>query len=338
MNTYLSLLVLASAAVAQKCPLQFDGRVPAGSTPASFDETTSPFGTKFVFGQNLTWSKIIELPNVPASLFDTNGTLATEVTLSDESIFAPSATNVQTGFRRAELQIATNNGSDASTIGTKTLHFSIRKDVEKPLNTSHEYQLVFLEDATFSTNQFVLKTGTIAGQAAGQDPNLLVLVGNVNANPVVNLFNTSFTADTWHNFGVVLDFTANTTTVLYSTGSAALANASAVTANDISGRGQFHFGALKKPTGDNLTDITKQGFQESGISEGVIYGGIFMEDSTGGCISLSAGQGSAAAGNGTATGDKGAGNGTAAAGGKNGKGSGAKNGTSKAVHDGQKCD
>jgi len=75
------------------------------------------------------------------------------------------------------------------------------------LNTSHEYQLVFLENAAFSTNQFVLKTGTIAGQPAGQDPNLLVLQGNVNANPVVNLFNTSFASAIWHNFGVTLDFT-----------------------------------------------------------------------------------------------------------------------------------
>jgi hypothetical protein len=37
-----------------------------------------------------------------------------------------------------------------------------------------------------------------------------------------------------------------------------------------------------------LTDVTKQGDQESGINEGVIYGGIFMEDSQGGCVSLSA--------------------------------------------------
>jgi hypothetical protein len=46
---------------------------------------------------------------------------------------------------------------------------------------------------------------------------------------------------------------------------------------------------LKKPTGNNLKDGTKQGFQESGIHESVIYGGIFMEDSAGGVISKSAG-------------------------------------------------
>lgn len=54
----------------------------------------------------------------------------------------------------------------------------------------------------------MLKTGTIAGQAAGQDPNLLVLQGNVNAPVVENLFNVTFLADTWHNFALVLDFTA----------------------------------------------------------------------------------------------------------------------------------
>ena len=56
--------------------------------------------------------------------------------------------------------------------------------------------------------------------------------------------------------------------------------------NDISGQGQYHFGILKKPTGEGLTDITKSGFQPAGIDEGVVYGGIFMEDSSAGCISL----------------------------------------------------
>ncbi len=47
-STYGSLLALASAVMAQKCPLAFDGRVPAGSTPALFDTEASPFGTEFV--------------------------------------------------------------------------------------------------------------------------------------------------------------------------------------------------------------------------------------------------------------------------------------------------
>jgi hypothetical protein len=42
------------------------------------------------------------------------------------------------------------------------------KDDARPLNYSHEYQLVFLETNDYSTNQFALKTGTIDGQPAGQ--------------------------------------------------------------------------------------------------------------------------------------------------------------------------
>lgn len=284
--SFLSLLALATATSAQKCQLQFDGRVPVGSTPASFDVNTSPFGTKNVFGQNLTWSKIIVLPNITRSLFDGTANIPLEVTLSDASIFAPSATNIQTGFRRAELNPASNNGTDPSTLGVKTLHFSVRKDNARPLNISHEYQLVFLEDAKFTTNQFVLKTGTIAGQPAGQDPDLLVLQGNVNAPVIKNLFNVSFTANVWHNFALTLNFTANTVQTFYSQNAAALASVTGVVSNDLSGQGQFHFGALKKGTGVNLTDVTKQGFQESGINEGVIYGGIFEEISTCGCVSL----------------------------------------------------
>lgn len=76
--------------------------------------------------------------------------------------------------------------------------------------------------------------------------------------------------------------------MFYSQGTSALAAVTSAASNDVSGQGQFHFGVLKKPTGDGLTDITKQGFQESGINEGIIFGGIFEEDSSSGCgVSLS---------------------------------------------------
>lgn len=64
------------------------------------------------------------------------------ISFSDQSIFAPSATNIQTGFRRAELIPASNNGTDPSTTGVQTLHFSLMKDAKRPLNLSHEYQMV----------------------------------------------------------------------------------------------------------------------------------------------------------------------------------------------------
>jgi hypothetical protein len=120
------------------------------------------------------------------------------VLISDDSIF-----NNQIGFRRAELIPASNDGADASTQGVKTLHFSVRKDNVRPLNLSHEYQLVFLESQDFSTSQFVLKTGTILGQDTA-DPDTLQLFGNLNQGQL--LFSTPFTANIFHNFALTLDF------------------------------------------------------------------------------------------------------------------------------------
>ena len=140
--------------------------------------------------------------------FDVNS-VPIGLTISDDSIFAPSADNVQTGFRRAELIPASNDGADASTTGLKTLHFSLSKDPLRPLNLSHEYQLVFLESADFSTNQVVLKTGTLldgAAAAAAADPDSLMVFGNVNEAAPGLLFSTAFTEGVVHNFGVVLDF------------------------------------------------------------------------------------------------------------------------------------
>ncbi|RAL61151.1 hypothetical protein DID88_010490 [Monilinia fructigena] len=180
-------------------------------------------------------------------------------------------------FRRAELMPSSNNGSDPSTTGIKTLHFSILKDSARPLNLSHEYQIAFLESADYSTNQFVLKTGTILDSNNNTDSNVLRVIGNVNEG-ATELFTTPFT-DGWHNFGLKLDFTANTTQVFYSTSSKPLKLVSKVLKNDISGQGQYHFGLLKKPTDfASGADISKSGFQESGINEGLIFGGIFLED------------------------------------------------------------
>lgn len=44
---------------------------------------------------------------------------------------------------------------------------------------------------------------------------------------------------------------------------------------------------LKKPTG--TTDVVNSGYQESGLDEGQIYGGVFIEDSAGGCVSGNSG-------------------------------------------------
>ena len=77
-----------------------------------------------------------------------------------------------------------------------------------------------------------------------------------------------------------------TTQVFFSTGTAPLASVTAALKNDVSGQGQFHFGVLKKGI-NGVGDITKNGVQEAGIDEGIIFGGIFEEDSSTGCVSLS---------------------------------------------------
>lgn len=72
--------------------------------------------------------------------------------------------------------------------------------------------------------------------------------------------------------------------IYYSLGNAALEAVTDVLSADLSGMGQYQIGILKKPTG--TTEVTTSGYQESGLNEGQIYGGLFVEDSTDGCISL----------------------------------------------------
>lgn len=83
----------------------------------------------------------------------------------------------------------------------------------------------------------------------------------------------------------VADRDNRTSQVFFSAGTAPLKAVTQAIANDVSGQGQFHFGLLKKGIGGQ--NIVKDGFQEAGIDEGIIFGGIFEEDSSAGCVSLS---------------------------------------------------
>jgi hypothetical protein len=200
---------------------------------------------------------------------------------SDESIFAPGGNNAQTAVRRTELS---PNGGGNTTTGIKTLHVSLRPSVEHPLNISHEYSLVFLERADFSANLFMLRTGTLLG-SDGSTKNDLVLQGNT-ATGTKTLFTTPFTEDVWTNIALQLDFTANTIQVFTSTANKPLTQATKPLANDLSGNGAFHFGVNKNPT-DPGADVLRSGFQESGILEGVVYGGILVEDTENATVTLS---------------------------------------------------
>ncbi|KLU84341.1 hypothetical protein MAPG_03385 [Magnaporthiopsis poae ATCC 64411] len=132
-----------------KCPIVFDGRVPASLAPADFDAPGrgSPFNTGYVKGEGLKWSDILKFPSgqaVGPSRFE-DGAASSQykpvtVTLSDKSIF-----QTQKGFRRAGLQFNgdTNTGGQGST-GVKTLHWSVKIDPGRALNLSHEYLVGFL--------------------------------------------------------------------------------------------------------------------------------------------------------------------------------------------------
>lgn len=75
------------------------------------------------------------------------------------------------------------------------------------------------------------------------------------------------------------------TQVYYSKDQDPLKSTGAAVTNDVKGQGEYHFGILKKPIGGG-SDIPHNGFQPKGINEGVVFGGIFEEDSTGSCVSL----------------------------------------------------
>jgi hypothetical protein len=41
---------------------------------------------------------------------------------------------------------------------------------------------------------------------------------------------------------------------------------------------------LKLPTGPLGIDVLHEGHQESHLNEGIVYGGVFIEDSSDGCV------------------------------------------------------
>jgi hypothetical protein len=74
------------------------------------------------------------------------------VAIDNSSVFLPGGTNPQFGFRRTDI-IAQKGGSAANPhlviplieTGVTVFHFSIKADPARPLNYTHEYQIVFIE-------------------------------------------------------------------------------------------------------------------------------------------------------------------------------------------------
>ena len=75
----------------------------------------------------------------------------------------------------------------------------------------------------------------------------------------------------------------STLQIYYSVGTDTLKAVTKLISNDNSGGGQFQIGLAKKPT--ETTSVVFDGYQEPNLDEGQIYGGIFIEDSSKGCLS-----------------------------------------------------
>jgi hypothetical protein len=83
------------------------------------------------------------------------------------------------------------------------------------------------------------------------------------------------------------DHSASTITGYYSTGNDPLKLVVPAFSNNNTDGGQFHFGMLKLPTGAQGIDVLHEGYQPPlKPYEGIIYGGIFIEDSADGCVTL----------------------------------------------------
>ncbi|KAJ3041254.1 hypothetical protein HDV00_009647 [Rhizophlyctis rosea] len=261
-----------------KCPIILDGRIAPDATLHYFDIDNPQFNKDYTKGANLTWSQILKLPKEEPSRFDAAGKFrSVEVTISDESIFL-AGTQPQLGFRRAELLMG--NGTDASNVGIKTFHWSVKQDPHRRLNLTHEYLNVWHETNAFDADQFMFNTGRMIDYPTQY---------RYDAFKVLNrkgevVWWTPIRWKGWQNFALTVDYDKNLFKVYYSHDKDSLGAVTGWVPNDNSGGGQFHIGMLKKPTESKT--IVWDGYQESHINEGQIYSGLFVEDSEGGCISL----------------------------------------------------
>jgi len=78
----------------------------------------------------------------------------------------------------------------------------------------------------------------------------------------------------------------STFAVYYSRGYEPLKRVAGPVPNVNVGQGQFHLGVFKLPTGPQGIDVAHEGYQSPNLNEGLIYGGIFIEDSKDGCVTL----------------------------------------------------
>ncbi|KAK1484737.1 uncharacterized protein CCOS01_13460 [Colletotrichum costaricense] len=245
-----------------------DGRIKADATPENFNVLESVFKSAVVKGDGLVFSDIITFPEGQASLFDkATNTKAFAINIDDKSVFVPKGGEAQANIRRADLLPSIRSQlNDVAVTGVRTMHFSIQRDATKPLNVTHDYQVFNLESKDFSFHQIDVRTGADNG-------NEIAVFGNSKTTPAAKIFSTPFGEGQFENFAIKMDFNANTVQVFHSTANDPLKQIA-----DLAGLGEYHFSLQKNPVGTAT--------QPTGIKEAVIFGGIFMEDSTSGTVTL----------------------------------------------------
>ncbi|KAK0380085.1 hypothetical protein BDP67DRAFT_557705 [Colletotrichum lupini] len=250
-----------------------DGRIKADATPENFNVLESVFKSAVVKGDGLVFSDIITFPEGQASLFDkATNTKAFAINIDDKSVFVPKGGEAQANIRRADLLPSIRSQlNDVAVTGVRTMHFSIQRDATKPLNVTHDYQVFNLESKDFSFHQIDVRTGADNG-------NEIAVFGNSKTTPAAKIFSTPFGEGQFENFAIKMDFNANTVQVFHSTANDPLKQVTEPVANDLAGLGEYHFSLQKNPVGTAT--------QPTGIKEAIIFGGIFMEDSTSGTVTL----------------------------------------------------
>ncbi|KAJ7752577.1 hypothetical protein B0H16DRAFT_1373199, partial [Mycena metata] len=287
------LLAIFTVAASATGTILYDGRVPYSMQSRELDASTGPFVTA-VKGQNESasyYSGFLGHSALPTPLWNKKG-LPTEQVISikidNTSVFVPGGGPPQYGFRRTELIAQKDGNSTALDAEMETavsvFHFSIKADVLRPLNYSHEYQIVFIEPSD-GTHVFGIQLGSPFTDPTGQLP-----VTNAHSFKVLDhalnvLFMRPFVSHIWHNFAIQVDWENRTLMVSYSTEGFPLEAVSSVIPNPtvaLGAVGDFHFGVLKLPLVNpsdspvNQSDVVHHGIQE-GTTEGLFYSGVFVE-------------------------------------------------------------
>ncbi|KXN82853.1 hypothetical protein AN958_02127 [Leucoagaricus sp. SymC.cos] len=267
-------------------PLLWDGRVALNYTQADLDASQNPFLTVVKGTENASHVKnstvqgdsMSPTPLWRSFPFNKVNEQVISVSIDNSSVFLPGGSNPQYGFRRtdiiAERDWSPSNLTSIIENGTTVFHFSINADTKRPLNYSHEYQIVFIEPSDGS-HVFGIQLGTPFSSDPNAKPTKDAHFFKVLDHKLNILFETPFLPAVWHNFAVQVDWGTRTLGVYYSIEGLPLTAVTRLVENETqqegdAGKGEFHFGVLKQD------DVVHFGIQE-GTTEGLHYSGIFVE-------------------------------------------------------------